>query len=158
MTPPDRKAWIGLAGWALLCYGAALFAGRIPVGEWYAGLAKPAWTPPGWVFAPVWTVLYGMMAAAAWLVWKGRGFSGARLALALFGAQLGLNVAWTWLFFGLQRPGLAAVDIALLWAAILATVLAFWRFRRLAGVLLVPYLAWVTFAAALNLEIWRLNA
>lgn len=158
MTPRERRPWVGLAAWLALCYAAALLAGQFPADEWYGALAKPAWTPPGWIFAPVWTVLYGTMAAAAWLVWKARGLSGAPRALGLFGAQLAFNVAWSWLFFGLHRPGLALLDLAALWVAILAILVTFWRIRRLAGVLLVPYWAWVTFAGALNLEIWRLNA
>ncbi|HEY8485087.1 MAG TPA: TspO/MBR family protein, partial [Longimicrobiales bacterium] len=153
-----RRAWIGLAVWLGICYGAALVGSQFTANEWYRALDKPSWTPPAWVFGPVWTVLYGTMAVAAWLVWKDRGLAGARPALLLFAVQLALNIAWSWLFFGLHRPGLALVDILALWAAILATLLAFWRVRGLAGALLLPYLGWVTFAAALNYRIWRLNA
>lgn len=153
-----RRAWLGLGGWLLLCYGAAAIAGQFAPGPWYEGLAKPAWTPPGAVFGPVWTLLYGMMAIAAWLVWVREGFGGASGPLGLFGVQLALNVAWSWIFFGLQRPGIAALEIVVLWTAILATTVAFWRVRHIAGALLLPYLAWVTFAVALNVEIWRLNA
>jgi tryptophan-rich sensory protein len=127
-------------------------------GAWYDSLVKPAWTPPGVVFGPVWTVLYILMGAAAWLVWRRAGFSGATFPLSLFIAQLVLNTLWSYLFFGLKNPGLAFVEIVVLWAAILTVLAGFWRVRPLAGVLLVPYLAWVTFAAGLNLQIWRLNA
>lgn len=154
----DRTRWsLGLVGWLAIVYGVAAIGSQFTPGAWYDQLTKPPWTPPDWLFGPVWTVLYGMMALAAWLVWRTRGFSGARLGLALFGTQLALNAGWSWLFFGLQRPDLALVDIALLWAAILATLVAFWRIRPLAGGLLTPYLLWVSYAAALNLEIWRLN-
>lgn len=148
---------MALAAFLLLCYGAAAIGAQFTPGAWYAELTKPTWTPPGAVFGPVWTLLYGMMAVAAWLVWRVGGKRGVRGALALFGVQLALNVAWSWLFFGLQRPGAALVDILLLWLAISATILAFWRVRPAAGMLLVPYLVWVSFATALNLQIWRLN-
>lgn len=127
-------------------------------GEWYASLQKPSWNPPGWVFGPVWTALYTMMAVAAWLVWKRGGFSAQRRARALFCAQLILNAAWTPLFFGLQQPGLAFAEIVVLWLAIAATLVAFHRVSRAAAWLLAPYLAWVSFAAALNFTLWRLNA
>jgi tryptophan-rich sensory protein len=128
------------------------------VGTWYPALAKPAWTPPSWLFGPVWTALYAAMAVAGWAVWRARGWRQGRGPLVLFALQLLLNAAWSGLFFGLRAPGLALLGIALLWGAILATLVAFWRVRPLAGALLVPYLAWVSFAAALNAAIWRLNA
>jgi benzodiazapine receptor len=147
-------AAVGLAGWLVLCFGAAALGARFRPGTWYAGLRKPAWNPPNWLFAPVWTVLYAMMAVAAWLVWRHTGLSSEG---ALFVLQLALNAAWTWLFFGIKRPALALVDIIVLWLAIGATIVAFWNVQLLPGVLLVPYLAWVTFAAALNAALWRLN-
>jgi tryptophan-rich sensory protein len=135
---------------------AALSGARFQPGDWYLALAKPAWTPPGWLFAPVWTLLYLAIAVAGWLVW--RAASRRRGApLALWGAQLVLNGIWSWLFFGLHRPDLALVDIALLWAAIGAFVLAARPVRLAAAGLFVPYWLWVTFAAALNFAIWRLN-
>lgn len=152
-----RGSAAGLAAWLILCYGAAALGARFLPGAWYAALAKPAWTPPNWVFAPVWTALYGMMAVAAWLVWRRHGFAGARGALALFLVQLGLNGAWSFFFFGLQRVGLALADIVALWIALLLATIAFWKRRRSAAALLAPYVAWVAFAMALNLEIWRLN-
>ncbi len=116
------------------------------------------WNPPGWVFGPVWTALYAMMAVAAWMVWRRGGFGMQRFPLVLFVTQLALNALWTPLFFGLHRPDLALVDIALLWLAIVSTVATFTRVHRGAAALLVPYLAWVSFATFLNLTIWRLNS
>lgn len=153
-----RKIWLGLAGWLLLCYGAAVVGGQFSPGPWYERLDKPAWTPPGAVFGPVWALLYTLMAVAAWLVWKERGFRRGRAPLVLFLVQLALNVAWSALFFGARQPGLAMLDLALLWLAILATLIAFWRVRPIAGALLLPYLLWVTYAGSLNFAIWWLNA
>ncbi|HYN38571.1 MAG TPA: TspO/MBR family protein, partial [Rhodospirillales bacterium] len=127
-------------------------------GSWYTTLAKPDFTPPDGVFAPVWIALYLMMAVAGWRVWRKAGFDGnGGVAMGLFGTQLALNLLWPVLFFGLQRIDWALIDIALLWLAIVATVFAFWRIDGFAAVLLLPYLAWVSFAAALNHAIWRLN-
>lgn len=123
-------------------------------GAWYAALVKPAWNPPAWIFGPAWTLLYTLMAVAAWLVWKRDGW---RRPLMLYGVQLALNAAWTPIFFGAHELGWALVEIAALWTAILLTLLSFWRVSRLAGWLFVPYLAWVTFATALNFALWRLN-
>lgn len=149
---------LGLFG--LACFLAAglgsLFTAA-SVGSWYAGLAKPSWNPPAWVFGPVWTVLYVMMAVAGWLVWRRPG-AASRLALRWFGVQLVLNVGWSAVFFGLRMPGLAFVEILALWLAIVATLTSSWGVSRLAGILLVPYLLWVSFAVALNFAIWRLNA
>ena len=128
-------------------------------GDWYASLAKPEWTPPPWVFGPAWTILYAMMALAAWRLWRRLGSRPleARRALVLFAVQLALNLAWTPVFFGMQRPDLALVVILLLWVAIAATIVAAWQACKTAAALLMPYLAWVTFATALNMAIWRLN-
>jgi tryptophan-rich sensory protein len=156
---PAKQA-IGLVVFILVCFGVEAIGGlattpKIP--GWYAELAKPTWTPPGWLFGPVWTLLYLMMAVAAWLVWRQDGFAKAKWPMAAFGIQLGLNCLWSIIFFGLQRPGLAVVEILALWVAISVTVILFWRRRSLAGMLLVPYLLWVSFATALNIAIWRLN-
>jgi len=124
---------------------------------WYPSLAKPWWTPPAWLFGPVWTTLYIGMATAAWLVWRRAGMRGARNALGLFVAQLALNALWSVLFFGMRRPDLALMEIALLWLSVLATMVAFARHSRLAGLLFIPYLSWVTFAAALNGAFWWMN-
>ena len=152
------KIILGLCGWLLLCFAAAAFGAFFSPGEWYAALDKPSWNPPSWVFGPVWTLLYLMMAVAAWLVWKRGGFAAHRGPLTLFLGQLALNAAWSPLFFGLQRPGPAFIVIILLWLAILATLLAFRPIHRPAAWLLVPYLAWVTFAAVLNGVLWQMNA
>ena len=138
--------------------GLAGYATSSGVATWYPTLAKPSFNPPAWVFGPVWTVLYLMMGVAAYLVWRiGTGTAGVRLALAVFLLQLVLNGLWSLLFFGLRSPGLALVDIALLWVAIGAAVWLFWRVVPAAGLLLLPYWAWVSFAAVLNGSIWSLN-
>jgi benzodiazapine receptor len=125
---------------------------------WYASQRKPELTPPGWVFAPVWTVLYAMMAVAAWLDWRrARGTPIGRRAMALFSVQLGLNALWSILFFGLRLPGIALVDIGLLWASIVGWLAVSARIDHRAAWLIAPYLAWVTFASYLNLRIWQLN-
>lgn len=144
----------------LVCFAAAGIGGAFTagsLGSWYVELKKPSWNPPNWIFGPVWTALYLSMAVAAWLVWRRAGWSGAAAALGLFALQLALNVAWSGLFFGLRNPGAASAGIVALWASILATLIAFWRVTPGAGLLMVPYLAWVTFASVLNLTIWRLN-
>jgi len=157
-----NPAWqaLALGLFYLACFLAAglgsLFT-MVSVGIWYAGLAKPSWNPPGWVFGPVWTVLYAMMAVAGWLVWR-KGQPASWHALRWFAVQLVLNVGWSAIFFGLQMPGLAFAEILGLWVAIAATLRTSWRVSRPAGILLVPYLLWVSFAAVLNFAIWRLNA
>jgi tryptophan-rich sensory protein len=156
-SQPTGRRFLALAGWVLLCFGAAAFGGLFMPGEWYASLKKPSWNPPGWVFGPMWTTLYVMMAVAAWLVWRQGGWGKQRKPLVIFLAQLVLNAAWTPLFFGLKYPGLAFAEILLLWLAIAATVAVFRRVSCAAAWLLAPYLAWVSFAAALNFTLWRLN-
>lgn len=125
---------------------------------WYAGLAKPSFAPPNWVFGPVWTMLFLLMGVAAYLVWrKGLEKREVRVGLTLFVAQLALNMLWSALFFGLRNPGAALVEIVVLWSAILATAIVFKKVSRPAGLLLLPYLLWVAFAAYLNYAIWKLN-
>lgn len=161
-TPPAglRKShpWIGLALWlALVGLVAALGAGFGP-DAWYAALVKPAWTPPPGVFAPAWTALYLMMAIAAWQVWRAPGpVPQRRRALRLMGVQLALNAAWSPLFFGAHAPGLAFLDIAALCFVVALTIMAFARVRASAATLMLPYLAWIAFAAALNAAIWLAN-
>ncbi len=155
--PARSKDALALVGWLALSFAAALVGSQFRPGAWYATLAKPAWTPPGALFAPVWTLLYALMGISAWLVWRRIGFRGATAALSLFVAQLSLNALWPYLFFGLHRPDIAFAEILVLWMAILATLLAFWRITPPAGALMLPYLLWVSFAAALNLALWRLN-
>ena len=152
---------IGLAASMAICFGAAGIGSlltRPAISGWYYALRKPVWAPPNWLFGPVWSLLYLGMGIAVWLVWRRAGFAGARLALALFAVQLGLNVGWSAIFFSLHRPGAACAEIVILWFLILATVVAFWPLSRAAGCLMVPYLLWVAFAAALNFAIWRMNA
>ena len=151
------KATIALVGWVALCFGAASLGAIFMPGEWYAALKKPSWNPPGWIFGPVWSALYTMMAVAAWLVWRQGGWGKQRKQLLSFLAQLALNALWTPLFFGLHRPGLAFAEMVLLWLAIGATLVAFRPVSRVAAGLLAPYLAWVSFAAVLNFTLWRLN-
>ena len=151
--------------WMLLffvavCLGVAglgAIATATSVRDWYPALRKPSWNPPAWIFGPVWTVLYLMMAIAAWLVWRKQGFDGAAGTLGLFALQLALNALWSPLFFGLRNPLAGLVDIVPLWAAILATLVCFWKISPLAGALLAPYWLWVSFATALNFMIWRIN-
>jgi benzodiazapine receptor len=150
---------VGFLGWALLTFTAAA-AGAIAsvnAGEFYAELARPSWAPPAWLFGPVWSVLYASMAIAAWLVWRARGFAGARTALVLFVVQLAANALWSWLFFAWQRGGLAFAEVVVLCGLVLATIVAFQRISTVAALLLYPYLAWSAFASALTFAIWRLN-
>jgi benzodiazapine receptor len=147
-----------LLGFVGVCGFAASTGAVFPPGEWYAHLVKPVWRPPNWLFAPAWTILYLTIAVSGWLVWWDYGFAAAALPLAVYATQLVLNAAWTPIFFGLHRPDLAFFEIVLLWLSILATMVLFYPLNAGAAGLLVPYLAWVTFAAALNLAIWRLNS
>lgn len=150
---------IGLVGWLLLAFGAAALGAlaSADAGAFYSTLSRPSWAPPGWLFGPVWSVLYVLMAVAAWLVWRARGFGGASIALTLFVAQLAANALWSWLFFVYHQGGLAFAEVLLLWCGIGATVVSFWRISLVAGLLLLPYLAWVSFASALTFAVWRLN-
>ena len=160
MSDTARGGTAGFAVFLALCLAVSAIGGMATstsVGTWYKALAKPAFNPPNWIFAPVWTMLYFMMAIAGWRVWRRDGLRKARLALSLFGLQLGLNLAWSILFFGLRSIGAALVEIAFLLLAILATTVVFWKRDRVAGMLFVPYLGWVTFAAVLNASLWRLN-
>ena len=125
--------------------------------EWYPRLRKPPGTPPGRVFGPVWTTLYVLMAISAWLIWREYGWAGGHSALMLFFGQLGLNAAWSGIFFGTRLPGMAFVEIVILWLAIAFNVMVFYWLLPLAACLLLPYLLWVTYAGYLNFEIWRLN-
>jgi translocator protein len=155
-----RRQALGLVVVLVVCCAVAAAGAAMTnpkIDTWYAGLVKPPWTPPNWVFAPVWSLLYLCMAIAAWLVWRQDGLWAAAEPLGKFGAQLLLNLAWSGLFFGLERPGAALVDVLLLLLAIDATMASFWRRSAAAGLLLVPYLIWASFASILNLAIWRLN-
>jgi len=151
--------WIGLVGWLALTFAAAAIGSMasINAGDFYRQLARPAWAPPAALFGPVWSVLYLMMGVAAWLVWRAHGWRGARVALAVYGVQLALNALWSWLFFEWHQGQLALLEVLLLWAAIALNLFLFARTHRIAGLLLVPYLAWVSFAAALTYTLWRMN-
>lgn len=145
-----------LAAVAAVAISGSLFTPAVdPV--WYAGLRKPSFNPPNWIFAPVWTVLYVLIAVSAWLVWRRAGWGEGRRALSVWLAQLALNAAWTPVFFGAHRIGLALAIIGCLLLAIVGTILAFRRHHALAAAMLLPYLAWVAFATLLNASIWRLN-
>lgn len=148
---------VGAVVWLALTFGAAAIGSRFLPDEWYRGLKKPAWNPPNWLFGPVWTLLYLLMAIAAWLVWREHGVLAAAPALAFFVLQLVLNAAWSWLFFGRHAIAGALVDILILWVTILITLVLFWRLVPAAGALLLPYLAWVSFATILNATILALN-
>ena len=149
----------GWIGWFVLVFVVAAVGSTasIEARDFYAQLVQPAWAPPPWLFGPVWTVLYVMMGIAAALVWRAGGFHERRVELSLFLLQLALNGLWSWLFFAWSLGGIAFAEVVLLWLAISATLVLFYRVRPLAGVLLVPYLLWVTFAAALNYTLWQLN-
>lgn len=152
--------WIGLVVFVVVCLaagGVGAIATTPEIDGWYKTLAKPPWNPPDSVFGPVWTTLFVLMGVAAWLVWQRGGSQARAFPFALFGLQLVLNVAWSWIFFGLHQPGWAFVEIVFLWLAIMSTTVLFFRCSKIAGWLLVPYLAWVSFAGVLNFTIWRMN-
>ena len=142
--------------WLAAAFVPAAIGAAFPETAYYARLRKPSWAPPPWLFGPVWTALYALIGVAAWVVAR-RGGSGSRLALGLWGGQLALNAAWTPIFFGLRARGLALVEIVILWVAVVSTTVAFFARSNLAGALMVPYQAWVSFATALTWEIWRRN-
>ena len=154
------NSWAVLGLFAAICLsvaglGAIFTAGAVR--DWYPTLQKPSWNPPAWLFGPVWTILYLMMAIAAWIVWRKRELISVNSSLALFVFQLILNAAWSPLFFGLRNPLAGLLDIVPLWAAILVTLISFWKISPAAGILLVPYWLWVSFATALNYAVWKLN-
>ena len=147
---------------AILACQLAGFVGLVftapAITAWYATVQKPFFNPPNWIFAPVWTTLFLLMGISLYLIWeKGLDKKEVKLAVSVFGVQLALNIVWSFLFFGLQNPLLAFIEIVLLWIAILATIILFYRISKKAGLLLVPYLLWVSFAAFLNYSIWILN-
>jgi len=152
---------VALIGWLILCFTVAGIGATasIEAPAFYASLQKPSWAPSASVFGPVWTVLYAMMGVAAWLVWRERRMHRNRVptAIAWFLIQLALNAAWSWVFFVWHQGELAVLDIALLWIALAITVNTFLRIRVAAGLLLLPYLAWVTFATALTIAVWHHN-
>lgn len=158
-TSRDRRPWLALIGWIALAQLAGALGSFASIGarDFYAELVKPAWAPPGAVFGPVWLALYTLMGIAAWLVWRERERAPTRNALTLFVAQLVINAGWSWAFFRLQAGGIAFAWIVVMIVFVVATMIAFARIRPLATWLLAPYLAWITFAAALNYALWQAN-
>lgn len=159
MIANRQRDVIGLCAWIALTAVAAVMGAiaSTSAGMFYQQIARPIWAPPASVFGPVWTVLYLLMAVAAWWVWRARGLSQARGALTLYVSQLILNSLWTWLFFAWHRGDLAFADIIVLWVLLVATMIAFARIRVAAAVLLLPYALWTSFACALTYACWRLN-
>lgn len=157
--PSGARQLLGLIGWLLIVFLAAGIgsAASTQAGSFYAQLVRPDWAPPSWVFGPVWTFLYLLMGISAWLIWRAGGLQACRLALFLFLVQLAFNALWSWLFFVWNLGALAFAEVVLLWGLILATAIAFYRIRALAGVLLIPYLLWVGFASVLSYTLWQLN-
>jgi len=157
---PSNREWVVLVLFVATCLTGSVIGGMVTslsVDDWYPTLEKPSFTPPDWVFAPVWLFLYISMALAAWLVWLQAGFRHGAVPLGMFFIQLILNVAWSGLFFGLRHPGAAFVHLLVLWIVIVATTVEFWRVRKWAGMLMVPYVLWVIFAGVLNYSLWQLN-
>lgn len=155
-----RNNFVSLIVFLVICFavaGLGSFATTPNIQTWYVTLNKPSWNPPNWLFGPVWTLLYAMMAVAVWLVWKGAGWQAGRTALLLFALQLLLNLAWSFIFFNFHQIGLAFLEIVVLWIAIVATIVSFASVSKVAAALLIPYLLWVSFASFLNFTIWRLN-
>lgn len=155
-----RRQWVSLLVWVAVCYGVSAVGAAVTmhaVETWYQGLVKPAGNPPDWVFGPVWTVLYMLMALAAWLVWTAGDGVARRRGIVWFCAQLAVNLLWSFAFFGARMPALGLADIVVMWALIVVTMVFFFKVRKKAGWLMVPYLAWVTYAGYLNWAIWRLN-
>jgi len=158
-TQTKQRQFLGLVGWFVVSFAASAVGAvaSIQAESFYGQLVQPPWAPPSSVFGPVWSVLYALMAIAAWLVWRSGGFRANRTALSLFVVQLALNALWSWLFFAWHLGAWAFADIGVLWAFIVATLVSFWRVRPLAGALLIPYLLWVSFASVLNYSVWQLN-
>jgi translocator protein len=146
--------YASLAVFVVLVFVAASSGAIFKPGAWYASLAKPTWTPPNWAFPVVWTVLYTMIAVAGWFVWKVSGFSAA---LVVWGIGLVVNALWSYFMFGRQDIAVAMADVALLWLLTAAFIYLAWDIDRRAAYLFMPYLLWVSIAAALNFEVWRLN-
>lgn len=158
-TSDTSRPWLGLLVWLGITFAAATLAAgaSIQAGEFYARLERPTWAPPGWVFGPVWSLLYLLMGIAAWRIWRTAGWQQGRSALQLYLLQLASNALWSWLFFAWHLGAAAFADVVLMWGLILATLIRFWRHSRFAGILLLPYLLWVSFAAALNFAVWQAN-
>lgn len=156
---PKKSQILDLIVWTIVCFGVAAIgaAASINAASFYTELVRPSWAPPSAWFGPVWSSLFLIMSIAAWLVWRQRGFRGAPGALALFLIHLPFNALWSWLFFYWHLGAIAFIDVLVLWLLIAVTLRFFWRESRLAGILLLPYLLWVSFAVVLNYSIWQLN-
>lgn len=146
--------YLTLLPFLAIVFAVSLSGVMFPPGTWYQGLQKPAFTPPGWLFGPVWSTLYVMIAVAGWLVWQR---AGSKPALTFWVVQILLNASWSWMMFGRHQIGAAMLILCLLWLAIVGFIVKAWPISRIASGLFIPYLAWVTFAGALNFAIWRLN-
>lgn len=159
--PPfsTQKQTLGLLGWLAVSFAASAVGAvaSIQASAFYGQLAQPDWAPPAAVFGPVWTTLYALMGIAAWLVWRLGGVQRQRWALMLFLVQLAVNALWSWVFFVWHQGALGFFNILLLIVLVAGTLVGFWRVQRLAGALLIPYLLWISFAAALNYSVWQLN-
>lgn len=154
----QKQIW-GLIAWLVVCFSVSAmgaFASLQPK-SFYAQLTQPSWAPPGWLFGPVWSTLFTMMAISAWLVWRSGGFNSNQKALSIFLIHLIFNGLWSWLFFAWNLGGLAFADIIVLWSLILTTIVLFWRTSSASGMLLIPYLMWVSFASVLSFTMWQLN-
>lgn len=151
------KKFADLIFWLLISAVVAWFGAQFNTGQWYLTIAKPTWTPPGWLFGPVWTTLYIMMAVAAWLVWRETGRNFKEKSIQLYLVKMILNASWSWVFFGLHQIGWAVVNIIILLLLIIVVTVLFYRTKKIAGYLMIPYLLWVSFATVLNFNIWLLN-
>jgi len=160
MNEPSKQNQIyGFIAWMLVSFTASAVGAiaSIQAKTFYGQLLQPNWAPPAGVFGPVWTTLFAMMGIAAWLVWRSGGIRENRVAIILFLTQLSFNALWSWIFFAWQLGALALAEVIVLWILILATIVAFWRVSPLAGIMLVPYLLWVSFATVLTYSLWQLN-
>ena len=153
----DSNSYLPLLGFIVANIVTASSGAFFSPGRWYDSLAKPSWQPPGYLFGPVWAVLYAMIAVSGWLIWSKAGWAGAALPLTIYALNLILNAVWSGIFFGMRRMGLSAVEMVGLWSSIVALIALFWPIHQWAALLLIPYLLWVSFAFVLNITIWRLN-
>jgi len=148
---------IALAFWILLTFAVAAFASQFQPDTWYTTIAKPSWTPPGWIFGPVWSLLYLSMSISVWFIWNQRKTLNVNIPLLLYIIQLILNGLWSYIFFNQHQIGIALIDIVILVFLISIITVRFWQISKTAGILFIPYLVWVSFATVLNFEIWRIN-
>jgi translocator protein len=153
----DILSLFGFVGFFVVCFAAALTGAKYRPDDWYRSIKKPWWNPPDWIFAPAWAVFYSLMVVSGWLVWREAGLSAAALPLAAYGLHLVFNAAWSPLFFGLRRIGLALIDAGLMWLTLAVTIATFASINHYAAMLLIPYLGWVSFAFVLNAKIFLLN-